>query len=336
MNPYILSALDNESVLTGFDAAVLGRSRITAVVLAYIAEIDARHLYLHQGCESMKAFCMARLALSEDSAKKHIQVARIGRQLPVLFEAIATGRLTPYSVRLLAPRVNRENVEALIAECAGQTGEQVEIVLAKHFPIAEALRLDDGVALQTPIQESTELVVPQQSNAVVGAARHPQPRVAPLSETRFSLTVTLSRETHGNLRRAQELLAHAIPSRDIAQVLDRALVVFVAHLERKKFGAGASPRKPRTGGSVRAIRAHVRKAVYDRDGGRCAYVYEDGSRCGSRSKLEFDHVTPLAMGGKSTVENLRLLCRAHNQHAAEQAFGQGFIEEKKRRRHAKV
>src|SRR5690242_981922 len=114
---------------------------MNAVVLAYIAEMDARHLYLQQGFESMKALCISRLGITEDSAKKHIQIARVGRQLPVLFEAIATGKLTPYSARLLAPRVNRDNVDLLIAECAGQTGEQVAIVLAKHFPVAEALRL---------------------------------------------------------------------------------------------------------------------------------------------------------------------------------------------------
>ena len=331
MNPYDLTALDSDSVLQGFDAAVLCRSRMNAVVLAYIAEMDARHLYLQQGFESMKALCMKRLHVSEDVAKKAIQVARLARQVPELFEAIADERLHLKGVRLLAPHLNAQNAHGLIAAAAHRSAAEIEIELARLYPQAEILRLDDGV--------SPQVVVPQLADPVGGAPGHPQvvkseppvarPHVAPLSPSRFTLTATLSREGHDRLRRAQDLLAHTVPNGDIAQVLERALIALVAQLERKKFGVGA---KPRRRGTVRAIPAHVRKAVYERDGGRCTHVYEDDSRCDSRSKLEFDHVTPLAKGGKSTAENLRLLCRAHNQHAAEQAFGQGFVEEKKRQR----
>jgi hypothetical protein len=37
--------------------------------------------------------------------------------------------------------------------------------------------------------------------------------------------------------------------------------------------------------------------------------------------LEFHHVVPFALGGPSTVENLALRCRAHNNHESEQRFG---------------
>ena len=35
------------------------------------------------------------------------------------------------------------------------------------------------------------------------------------------------------------------------------------------------------------------------------------------------------------MENLRLLCRAHNQHEADQTFGDGFMDEKRQRRSSK-
>ncbi len=47
----------------------------------------------------------------------------------------------------------------------------------------------------------------------------------------------------------------------------------------------------------------------------------DGTRCGSRWKLEADHVEPAAVGGPPTVDNLRLRCRAHNLRHAECFFG---------------
>jgi 5-methylcytosine-specific restriction endonuclease McrA len=73
----------------------------------------------------------------------------------------------------------------------------------------------------------------------------------------------------------------------------------------------------------------VRRAVWRRDQYQCAFRSDEGRRCEARSGLEIDHIQPVARGGGSTVDNLRLLCRAHNQLAAEKSFGAGFMEEKR-------
>lgn len=69
----------------------------------------------------------------------------------------------------------------------------------------------------------------------------------------------------------------------------------------------------------------MRAQVLARDGYCCSYVSADGVKCGSRLQLQLDHVVPFARGGKSTPENLRVLCRAHNFLAAEEVYGQSFI-----------
>ena len=61
--------------------------------------------------------------------------------------------------------------------------------------------------------------------------------------------------------------------------------------------------------------------VVERDGLCCSYVSPDGHRCGARAFLELDHERAWAKGGADSVENLRVLCRAHNQFLAEQGFG---------------
>lgn len=65
----------------------------------------------------------------------------------------------------------------------------------------------------------------------------------------------------------------------------------------------------------------VRRAVWERDGGRCAWVSQDGRRCGSRYQLEVDHIEPVARGGQSTLANTRLACKAHNVHQAFKVLG---------------
>jgi hypothetical protein len=53
-----------------------------------------------------------------------------------------------------------------------------------------------------------------------------------------------------------------------------------------------------------------------------------GRRCPEKRFLEFDHVDGYARTRKHSVEELRLLCRAHNQRAAEKLYGRTFIERK--------
>jgi hypothetical protein len=63
----------------------------------------------------------------------------------------------------------------------------------------------------------------------------------------------------------------------------------------------------------------------------CTFVSETGKRCDSRDFIEFDHVDPVARGGLATVDGMRLLCRAHNQFAAESTFGTAFMESTRHR-----
>jgi hypothetical protein len=146
--------------------------------------------------------------------------------------------------------------------------------------------------------------------------------------------VTIDQATYQKLCRAQELLSHTVPSGDIAQVLDRALELLVAKLEKRKFAATEKPRSRtrRASKNPRHIPAHVRRAVTERDGGQCTFVSEDGHRCATRRLLEFDHVEEVARGGVTTVDNIRLRCKAHNQYSAECTFGVGFMDQKRRAR----
>jgi hypothetical protein len=59
-------------------------------------------------------------------------------------------------------------------------------------------------------------------------------------------------------------------------------------------------------GSRAPIPDEVKVFVWKRDGAGCV-------RCGSRERLEFDHVIPLTLGGSNTARNLQLLCEPCNR-----------------------
>jgi hypothetical protein len=70
----------------------------------------------------------------------------------------------------------------------------------------------------------------------------------------------------------------------------------------------------------------VKRAVWKRDHGRCQWPIEWGGVCGSTRKIEFDHIQAKAKGGPPTIENIRLLCKFHQDVAARQAFGDAFMD----------
>jgi hypothetical protein len=82
----------------------------------------------------------------------------------------------------------------------------------------------------------------------------------------------------------------------------------------------------------RYIPRAVIRAVHERDAGQCTFVSSDGKRCSERGFLELHHHdVPYARGGTATLENLRLVCRAHNTLFAERDFGTPFMRSKIRR-----
>jgi 5-methylcytosine-specific restriction endonuclease McrA len=150
-----------------------------------------------------------------------------------------------------------------------------------------------------------------------------------IAAQRFDLRLTIGDSTREKLRYAQDLLGHAVPTGDLAVVVDRALDALIAKLEKQKFAETDRPRRAGESANPRHVTAAVRRAVWRRDGGQCTYVGENRHRCAQRRGLEFDHVVPVARGGLATVDNLRLRCRAHNQYEAERVYGSDFMEAKR-------
>jgi len=115
--------------------AACSRGRfVTADILALIAEFDSRKLYLEDGYHSMHAYCMGELRFSEDSAYKRIQAARTARRFPVLFEAVADGRLHLSAVCMLAPHLTEANLAELVTAATHRSKAKIELMLAQRFP----------------------------------------------------------------------------------------------------------------------------------------------------------------------------------------------------------
>jgi hypothetical protein len=256
MRTYSLSHLSDHALLRRLTRLVQHDRRITAAMLAHIAEVDARKLYLPAGYPSMHAYCVQRLRLSEDAALKRIQAARVARQFPVIFTALEEGRLHLSGVCLLAPYLKEPAAGDLLAAAMDRSKDEIGQLIARRFPRTELLELVEEYAssVRAEAKGRTELDCSAQHapghverDTLSHAPAHvatpvPRPKLEPHADGRYALHVVLCQEAHDLIRYAQALSSHSNPQGNISQVLLHALRDHVAQLEKQKFAATTRPR----------------------------------------------------------------------------------------------
>ena len=344
MDNEIPSQLSDSDLIAEVARLAISERRTTASLIAHLAELDARRLYLGAGFSSTFTYCTEVLRLSEGGAYNRIEAARAARTFPMVLELLDQGALNLTSVRILAPHLTHENHRGLLAAAAHKSRRQVEELVARWFSkpdVESSVRKLPGTRPQAssptlPLASAPTAVLhgapavlmdagpcPTQHTSALRALPPPRhPLITPLSPDRYQVRFTATARTCEKLKLAQDLLRHAVPSGDPAEIFDRALTALLEDLARKKFAAAKRPRGRRGRSSLsRSIPAHVKRAVLARDHGHCAFGGGNAHRCAERAFLEFHHVVPYAMGGPATTENIQLRCRAHNGYEADMCFG---------------
>lgn len=289
-----LSLLSDKELLDRVPRLVLAERACAADVILHLMEIDRRRVYLDAACRSLTCYCLERLGFSEDESGKRVRVARIARRVPRVIE------------ELLAQRFPKPDVPARICPEPRQQPLPTEPLPTAPLPTAP----------------------PPTSSAPASAHRTQPSRIAPLSESRWSVQLSIGAQLKAKIDEAARLLSHAVPGGHLEALIERAFDALLAEEAKRRFGAN-KPRKrrPLKPGS-RHIPVEIVRAVSERDGGRCTFVDEHGNRCSAREHLTLEHRHPYAKGGGATAENLCLLCSAHNLHAARRAFGEEHIEQR--------
>ena len=309
MEHHILSSLsrlsDAELVLRL--RTLLTRERaVTAELIAHLAEMDTRDVHLREGYTSLYVYCRDALGLSEWEAYNRIEVARAARRFPIILDMLEGGSVNLTTLRLLAPHLTQENHLEVLQSARGKRKAEVEEIVARLAPRPDARSLVRRVQPSAPSSGAT--VIPGEPPEIVQAPSVPaasdagslsdivaptpsQPTratVEALAPDRYKLQVTISGVTAEKLQLARDMLTHAVPSGDYALILDRALTALLAQLARKKFADTSKPRQSvgtKTG--ARSPSAAVKRAVWLRDLGRCAFIAKSGHRCGERRFVEF-------------------------------------------------
>jgi hypothetical protein len=348
-----LRSLTDNELLGRLSDLVRQSHRVEAELVAHLGEVDARRLYLREAAASMFVYATRVLHLSEAEAYLRITVARAARQHPALLARLASGDLNLSGAVLLAPHLTVGNRETLLARAAHKSKRQIEELIAELAPrpdVPASIRKlpeppaeaggqnDQGAEAATSELRPDGVGVPatqapgvetETSAAAETVLQGPRSRsgdaLQPLARARYRVQFTASEALRGKLERLQALL----PGSDLATLIEQAVTERLERLEARRFGRTKAPRKALaeadTSSGPRSIPAPVRRAVYERAGGRCAFVDASGRRCEARSRLEFHHRHPHGYGGNRTPDNISLLCKSHNLYLAEIDYGQAAI-----------
>jgi hypothetical protein len=321
--------------------------QVTVALVLHLAEMDRRRLHLALGFPSLFIYCRRELRLSEQGAYHRIVAARAVRRFPVIAGMLVDGALSLSTLRLLAAHLAVDNCDELLGLAAGKGKREVEELLAARFPKAArpalVRKLPARAAATVALADSAPPGASRRTVAAAAGRAHsvaspsdaasrpgglpPPPAarpiaplppsqpvaVTPRADDRFEFRFTGTAETRDDLRRAQDLLRHAVPDGNVDAIMSRALKALLAELARRAHAGTDAPRASRGAApGSRTIPAEVERLVWARDGGRCAFVGSGGRRCEATAFLQYHHVYPYGVGGPATYENVSLRCRTHN------------------------
>ena len=310
---------DHELLSATKDLAHHERSIVTKI-LHHLREIERRKLYSDLGCSSLFDYAVKHLHYSEGQAGRRIQAMRLLKEIPELEEKINSGALSLSNISQ-AQSFFRESAHGINAGGATPkivTREQKIKVLA----LLENKSARDGQ--RELIELAGDVAMPKERERVLAADK---------SEVRFVMDQGLKNK----LEEVRSLLGPEGSHLGIADLINRLAEISTQTLRQKRFGKQRAEQekfqtsrelvcsddarqnvRPETPTPTlepkpsptnpRYITREIKHLVWQRDRGSC-------TSCGSRRGLNYDHIVPIARGGRSSAANLRLLCFACNQRA---------------------
>jgi hypothetical protein len=283
-----LHRLSDDALIDEVKRLVEKERAAEAELIAYLAEVDARRLYLREGCPSMFAYCTDVLHFSESAAYHRITAARAARRIPLLLEKLQAGEIHLSGLGILAPHLTPENHLELLARARHRSKREIEELIAELRPRPSApswvrrLPILPPRALAAPLPP-LPLQIPQQ-----GARRE---------------ALTWSPAGEG-----------AVDGRPSEASFPRG--EFALPTSKARAASRAEPL------GCERFRVQFTASRETRD----QFVSPGGRRCESRERIEFHHRMPWGYVRAHSADGIELRCRAHNQYEAERVYGAAHME----------
>ena len=292
-----LKALRNEELVRTVKELVVKEREVTLAVIEHLQELYNRRIHLSAGYSSIHEYLVKELLYSDGAAHRRISTMRLVQELPEVKQAIASGTLSLTTASTVQNffRSERQNHQKtyskeeklkVLDQVAGSSKDECLKKLAEVSPTFQAKEK----VLSIPEDDELTKLMDEFRQLAMIADGTPQTIV----KTALRLAI-------------KELKAKAAARSVIKEKLENP-----APLEKLQKNEAHCRHATKT----------IKQEVWPRDEGRCRFIDPfTKRRCTATRHLELDHAKPFALDGKTTTDNLRLMCRAHNQLLARQTFG---------------
>jgi hypothetical protein len=346
--------ITNARVLSARLADLLRAEQVArADFLLALADFDRRRLWVDLGYANLFAYLHRELGLSRSAAHYRKTAVELIQRFPPVEAAFRSGRLCLTTSFELARVLTRENLDTVLPRFFGLSRREAMEVAAAIVPaetvpertvVTPVRESAPAIAVLAPERREAPLAAPLSPALALGAeclpvgtsspapapSRPVEPparvEVRPLTAERSRIHLTVGCGFHARLEEARDVLSHAHPNASDGDILELALE---ALLERAAKRKGLGTRRPKTPRAAKRehVPAHVLAAALERAGHCCEWRLASEGVCGSRRRLQPDHIQPLALGGCSDLANIRILCTFHNLLAAREVFGDEWMDQ---------
>jgi 5-methylcytosine-specific restriction endonuclease McrA len=311
--------MNNVEFHVEFEKAVELNQSSVIPVLHFINDCERRRSYLDLGYSSIFDFCTRKHEYSSSTAGRYIQAARCIKQNPELLPMLETRELSVSTICLIASILSDDNKASIIERVKGKSRPEVERVAREYRPPVElrdrmvpvrantAEGVQNMVFIQFLATDDYANIFEEVRNSMPGSASFGEVSLAVFREYRDRRS-PIERQKRREKKGSANLDSH---QRESSEENGEACL----HSHRWELSEHS-----------RHIPDEVRDVIFSRDGGQCAFVAADGTRCRCRKGLQVDHINPFANHGSCNPSNLRLLCGGHNRLMAERTMGRHVMQ----------
>ena len=308
--------MTDRQLLASTEKLVVEERRITLEVLQHLREIEVRRLFVDLGFDSMYKYCTQQLKYSEGETQRRLSSARLLRELPEIEAQIQNGDL------------NVTNLSAV------QSFVRAEKIADKPLTRQKKLEIIAAVENKSTRQVKTDLIKQSHQPALL-ADKFQMSGTALLPNTLTKFETSLTDENLELLQEFRNLYAH-----DLQDLSNQSVLIYLLNkavqFKKQKLGliektsrksnaplpSAANVSNTKKEQQRKPLTAQVKRKVWKRANACCEHIDRHSKkRCSSKFALETDHILAVALGGSNEINNLQLLCQAHNSRRSVKTFG---------------
>ena len=275
-------------------------------LILVLQELDLAQTYKHYGCNSLFAYTVKYLGLSDDAALMYINVARKAAEVPALHTAILNFEITVSKAKKMTSVINTENQDHWLGMAKTMTQKNLEKEVAKVNPKAATPDKASYVSekrLQLSFGVDEELF--HQFKRVLDLESQRQSKAIDY-EAALKVLVDAYLKANDPLQKQSKKMENRVKKENLQ-------VLRLRRNESKNIKSTQAESNSQNATPPQTLSKGRKNFVLRENEGQCIFVDSNGNRCQAKRFLHIHHKQERSNGGTHATDNLTVLCSVHHR-----------------------